>query len=221
MTTEILLIPEININSQTMIAHNPHFYDQHGKNSAVIDAELARQRLNALNKRSGPRVGDFVWFPDENKPRRFTYDWGDGSMQTTAKQSNDSSFHITRGRYCDFSGSLDSPVWLDQCHDTGNKLLGRVWFFSRNLSGAHRDVDVTLPFRVYEYWPVKLICPNCQHDSCEAIRFCDGCNMRVCQGCFDEHVFDFPCHVCNTYPERNDQGELTGKGCACTTQHPQ
>jgi hypothetical protein len=214
MTTEILLIPEININSQTMISHNPYFYE-YRKHSAVIDAELARQRLNALNKRNGPRVGDFVWFPDENKPRRFTCDLSDGSMQTTTRQSNDSSFHITRGGYCDFSGSLDSPVWLDQCHDTGKKLLGRVWFFSRNLSGAHRDVDVTLPFRVYEYWPVKLICPNCQHDNCQAIRFCDGCNMRVCQGCFDEHVFDFPCHVCNTYPERNDQGELTDKGCAC------
>lgn len=220
MITEMLLIPEININAQTMIAQNPYFYE-YRKHSAVIDAELARQRLNALNTRNGPRVGDFVWFPDADKPRRFACDLSDGSMQTTHKQSNDSSFHITRGGYCNFSGSLDSPIWLDQCHDTGNKLLGRVWFFSRSLSGAHRDVNIRLPFRVYEYWSVKLICENCQHDNCHAIRFCHGCNMRVCQGCFYEHVFDFPCHVCNTDPERNDQGELTGKGCACTTHHPQ
>jgi len=216
MTTEFLLIPEININSQTMITRNPYFYE-YRKDSAVIDAELARQRLNALNKRNGPRVGDFVWFPDENMPRRFTYNWGDGSIQTTTKQSTDSSFHITRGGYCDFSGSLDSAIWLNQCHDTGKKRLGWVWFFSRNLSGAYRDVNVALPFRLYEYWPIKLICSNCQHDNCEAIRFCDGCNMRVCQGCFDEHVFDFPCHVCKTNSEPNDQGELTGKGCLCTT----
>lgn len=212
----MLLLPEININSKMILTQNPNFY-QYSTSSAVIDAELARQRLDALNKRNGPRVGDFVWFPNEHKPRRFTYDWSDGSIQTTTKNSNDSSFHITRSGYCDFSGSLDSAIWLDQCHDTGEKLLGRVWFFSRDLSGAHRDVTVRLPFRVYEYWPIRLICQNCQHEDCEAIRFCEGCNMRVCQGCFDEHVFDFPCHICKTYPERNDQGELTGNGCACTT----
>ena len=206
----MLLIPEFNINGQTLI------YD-YGANPAVVDVELARQRLNALNKRTGPRVGDFVWFPGEERPRRFTHDLSDGSIQTTIKQSNDSSFYITRNGYCDFSGSLDSPIWLDQCHDTGEKRLGGVWFFSRNLSGAHRGVTVRLPFRVYEYWPVKLICPNCHHDNCQAIRFCDGCNMRVCQGCFAEHVFDFPCHICHTYPERNAQGELTDKGCACIT----
>jgi hypothetical protein len=214
------LIPEININSQTMLTQNPYFY-QYGTNSAVIDAELARQRLDSLNKRNGPRVGDFVWFPNEHRPRRFTYDWSDGSIQTTTKKSNDSSFQITRDGHCHFSGSLDSAIWLDQCHDTGQKLLGRVWFFSRDLSGAYRDVTVSLPFRVYEYWPIKLICPNCHHEDCEAVRFCDDCNMRVCQSCFDEHVFDFPSHICNTHPEANDQSDLTEKGYKCTTRHPQ
>jgi hypothetical protein len=51
----MLLIPEININSRTLINQNPHFYE-YRKNSAVIDVEIARQRLNALNKRTGPRV---------------------------------------------------------------------------------------------------------------------------------------------------------------------
>jgi len=195
----MLLIPELNINTQTMITLNPHFY-QYGSTSPVVDAELARQRLNALNRHTGPRVGDFVHFPNEGLPRRFTHDWNDGSMQTTIEGSYDSSFFIYRSGHCDFSGSLDSPIWLDHCHDTGKKLLGRVWVFSRNLSGPHRGVSVTLPFRLYEYWPIKIICPNCQHNDCEAIRFCDSCNMRVCQGCFDEHVFDGPCHVSNKPP---------------------
>ena len=189
----MLLIPEINIDTRTLI------YDP-GTSFTFVDVELARQRLDALNKRNGPRVGDFVWFPNEDKPRRFTNDLDDGSIQTTIRGSLDSSFHIFADGFCNFSGSLDSAIWLDQCHDTGKKLLGRVWFFSRNLSGAHRGVSVTLPFRVYEYWPIKLICQNCQHNDCEAIRFCDGCNMRVCQGCFDEHVFDGPCHVSNKPP---------------------
>lgn len=60
----MLLISEININSRTLINHPPQFYE-YRKNSAVIDAERARQRLNGLNKRTGPRVGDFVWFPNE------------------------------------------------------------------------------------------------------------------------------------------------------------
>lgn len=186
----MLLIPEININIRNLI------YD-YSTNPTLIDVELARQRLDALNKHNGPRVGDFVWFPNEDKPRRFTYDLSDGSIQTTIRGSHDSSFHIFGDGCCNFSGSLDSAIWLDQCHDTGNKLLGRVWFFSRNLSGPHRGVSVKLPFRVYEYWPIKLICETCQHRDCEAIRFCHGRNMRVCQGCFDEHVFGRPCHVCN------------------------
>lgn len=41
----MLLIPEININSQTLINQNPNFYE-YRKNSAVIDAEIARQQLN-------------------------------------------------------------------------------------------------------------------------------------------------------------------------------
>ena len=204
----MLLIPEINIDIHTLI------YDP-GTSFTFVDVELARQRLDALNKRSGPRVGDFVWFPNEEQPRRFTNDLNDGSIQTTVRGSRDSSFHIFGDGYCNFSGSLDSAIWLDQCHDTGKKLLGRVWFFSRNLSGAHRGVSVNLPFRLYEYWPIKLICENCQHQDCEAIRFCDGCSMRVCQGCFGEHVFDLPCHVCHKYPERNERGELTTHGCAC------
>ena len=201
----MLLIPEININALTIINQNQHFYEN-GSTSPNVDAELARQRLNALNNRTGPRVGDFVHFPDEEQPRRFTYDWNDGSMQTTIKGSRDASFHIYRNGYCDFSGSLDSEIPIDQCHDTGKKRLGRVWFFSCDSSGPHRGVNVNLPFRVYDYWPVKVICPNCLHEHCEASRFCNDYNMRVCNGCFNENVFDFPCHICNT--ERSI-------GCGC------
>lgn len=74
------LIPEININIKNLI------YDC-GTNVAVIDVELARQRLDALNKHNGPRIGDFVWFPNEDRPRRFTCDLSDGSMQTTTNLS--------------------------------------------------------------------------------------------------------------------------------------
>ncbi len=37
-------------------------------------------------------------------------------------------------------------------------------------------------------------CPNCS-DGCTARRYCDGCHAVLCQGCYDEHNSDAPCHV--------------------------
>jgi hypothetical protein len=161
---ETRMLCQINFSSASMIEQNPYFYTNNfdgvysSPKDAKIDAELAHQRLTALNKRPGPRVGDFVQFPGECAPRRFTYDWSDGTMQTTVPPkghpcSGDVSFHMYRNGHCDFSGSLDPSIPLERCADSGETRLGRVWFFSRDWSGAHRGVSVMMPFRVYNYQP--------------------------------------------------------------------
>lgn len=37
-------------------------------------------------------------------------------------------------------------------------------------------------------------CPNCD-DGCLIAIHCDGCDVDLCQGCYDEHNKDAPCHV--------------------------
>jgi len=36
-------------------------------------------------------------------------------------------------------------------------------------------------------------CRNCD-DGCTAVRFCDGCDETLCEGCWAEHNEDAPCH---------------------------
>ena len=36
-------------------------------------------------------------------------------------------------------------------------------------------------------------CPNCA-DGCTATRYCDGCDMTICEGCYAEHNEDAPDH---------------------------
>ncbi|KKL66028.1 hypothetical protein LCGC14_2149080 [marine sediment metagenome] len=36
-------------------------------------------------------------------------------------------------------------------------------------------------------------CLNCD-DGCKAARFCDGCDEKLCVGCWSEHNKDAPCH---------------------------
>ena len=153
------------ITAETMKTWNPYTYGELSRDpfispeNAAIDAELTMQRINAMSAIAGPRVGDFVQFPNEDTPRRFTHDWQDGTMQTTVAPkghpcSGDMSFHIFKNGVCSFSGSLDPSIPLDQCVDTGEVKDGRVWFFSRDWSGAHRGVSALIPFRVYRYTPV-------------------------------------------------------------------
>lgn len=120
------------------------------QHSAKENWELLQRRIEAVASRSGPIVGDFVRFPGEDKPRRFTHDWKDGGIQTTCANSN-GDFYLSVDGFCDYSGSLDPCIPVDKLRDTGETKEGRVWFFSRELAGAHRGVYAFVPFRVYEY----------------------------------------------------------------------
>lgn len=127
--------------------YHPATADQHSER----DFDLLSERIKQLNKREGPRVGDFVILPDESI-RRFTHDWTD-SLQTTIRQGNDSSFYFSPNGFCDFSGSLDDSLPIERLEDTNETRLGRVWFFSNNIARAHNAVHAQVSFRVYRYRP--------------------------------------------------------------------
>jgi hypothetical protein len=118
---------------------NPAFDDK--------DAVILRNRIEAWDKRTGPRVGDFVLMPNGQK-RRFTHAWDDG-MQTTYPGFGNGSFHFGKEGYMDYSGSLDSSIKFERIVDTGECEEGVAWFFHHNEMRAHNGVDCHVPCRVY------------------------------------------------------------------------
>lgn len=110
------------------------------------DAEILNRRISLYNRRTGPRVGDFLRMQD-GAMLRFTHDWGD-DIQTTIKGCGDASFYLGNG-YCSFSGSLDSAIPKTRIHATDEIKDGSVWFFHHDHAQAHNGVYTTMPFRVY------------------------------------------------------------------------
>jgi hypothetical protein len=114
------------------------------------DAEILEERVTKLNKRSGPRVGDFVRFPN-GTVHRFSYIWDfeDGS-DILAQTADDGSFYLTECGGVSFSGSLYRGVPGESLTRTDEKRNGEVWFFHHNSAGAGCGVHAFVEFRVYE-----------------------------------------------------------------------
>jgi hypothetical protein len=131
-------------------ALNQHFYRPESMAQySQRDFALLGDRVAKLNQRRGPRVGDFVIMPDESI-LRFTHDWTD-SLQTTIPHNTDSSFYFSPNGFCDFSGSLDDALPIEQLEETADTRLGRVWFFANDSARAHNRVIAEVSFRVYKY----------------------------------------------------------------------
>jgi len=118
------------------------------------DFDILTARIKKLNERQGPRIGDFVIFPDGSE-LQFTYDWSDvgGGIQTTSPTVKDASFYLSQLGLCDYSGALDSPLPVSALEEANETRLGLVWFFSNDSPRAHNGVTARVPFRVYRYKP--------------------------------------------------------------------
>jgi hypothetical protein len=116
------------------------------KDQAILD-----QRIATWDKRSGPRVGDFVEMPD-GALLRFTHDWGSDIQTTCRKMSGDVSFYFGNG-YMSFSGSLDPAICKSKLTQVASTMPGNVWFFHHNERRAHNGVYFKIPCRVYRYQP--------------------------------------------------------------------
>lgn len=120
------------------------------------DLEILRSRVDELNERTGPRVGDFVRFAD-GVTRRVSHLWAwdvrtDGPRPAdwvdSAQTSDGGSFYLGDG-YVSMSGGLHPGVPLETLTDTGELLSGQCWFFHHDWHRAHNGVNVCVPFRLY------------------------------------------------------------------------
>src|SRR5208282_6740930 len=109
------------------------------------DEGILAKREELFNQRSGPRVGDYVIFPDEHT-ERFSHDWGE-SIQTTDGRYGQ-SFYLGNG-YADFSGGLNPSIPKSALMDTGKPMRGTFWFFHHDMPGAYRGVRFSIACRVY------------------------------------------------------------------------
>lgn len=116
------------------------------KNQVIADG--LRETREAFTGK--PRVGDFVIMPNGSFER--CCNSTAHGMQTT----EGGSFSLSRSGEGSFSGGLNRPQLWEYFKETGETKLGRFWFFSHNIVGAGRAVDVFLPCRVFKLEPFEM-----------------------------------------------------------------
>jgi len=110
------------------------------------DEAIRQRRIALLNRREGPRCGDYVEFAD-GVVRRVSHVWcfePDGYVQT----STDGSFYLGDG-HVSFSGALFPGVSSDTLTKTEQTRPGHVWFFHHDYPMAFNGVNTKIDFRVY------------------------------------------------------------------------
>jgi hypothetical protein len=106
-------------------------------------------RVEAWNKRTGPRVGDFIEMLD-GTTRRFAHNWDEHGLQVTCGDGDKGSFYFDRAGVMSMSGSLDPTIPLERIEElTGKRRSGWCWFFHHDFPQAHSAVHFTVPCRVY------------------------------------------------------------------------
>jgi len=115
------------------------------------DRDILFKRVQERDEIEGPKVGDFVRFPD-GRLERFTYDWDD-AIQTTMKGFGEGSFYLHENGGSSYSGGLDPAIPKECLTKLPEIKDGRFWFFHHNYATAHNGVDVMVPCRVYGYIP--------------------------------------------------------------------
>ncbi len=120
---------------------------EHHIADAKINLELLKQKIVEYDKRTGPRVGDYLELPYGMKTR-FTHAWDEGIQIG----GGSSSFYLGKG-YISYSGGLDPSIEYKYLQDTGTKEDGMVWFFNKDWSGGGRGVNFYMPFRVFKLTP--------------------------------------------------------------------
>lgn len=106
------------------------------------DLALLTQRQAALDAIPGPRVGDWVEFPD-SIVRRISYLW-----PADAQTSDGGSFYLGKG-YVSMSGSLYRSVPTASLVRTERTRPGSVWFFHHDFPAALGGVETSALFRIY------------------------------------------------------------------------
>jgi hypothetical protein len=112
------------------------------------DSAILAKREALFNAHPGPRVGDYVQFPDHHV-ERFSHDWGD-SIQTTDGLYGQ-SFYLDRTGYADFSGGLNPAIAKAELVDLLAPMRGSFWFFHHDQARASNGVEFSIACRVFSY----------------------------------------------------------------------
>jgi len=114
------------------------------------DRDILRKRVKLLNKRKGPRVGDYLRLPD-GKITRITYIWSnsDGSPYSIQAGGGNYGYYLGDG-YVSYSGGLDPGFKMSKytIKRSGTK-PGHVWFFHNDWREADNSVNAVVRFRVF------------------------------------------------------------------------
>lgn len=162
-----------------------------------VDKGIIIERKRIYAKKEGPRIGDFVEFPDGRRAR-FTHDWDDALQTTTPSDTGEGGRFYFGSGYCSYSGSLDPSIPkidLKLVDNFGPE--GSVWIFHHDRQEAHNGVDTTIQFRLYKYYPglgeylrkpggkrKYILAPGAFHGSVRSSAFeCNNGEFRV-----DHHV---------------------------------
>jgi hypothetical protein len=107
--------------------------------------QILAERVNLYDQIEGPRVGDYLLYPDGSY-RRFSHDWGEDIQVTCGKYGG--SFYLGNG-YVSYSGALDPAIPKDELVETGQYKKGRFWFFDRDYARAGGGIETEVLVRVY------------------------------------------------------------------------
>lgn len=111
------------------------------------DSDLLTERVCKWDKRSGPRVGDYIVFAD-GITHRFSHDHGkEWGIQTSPIGG---SFYMTPSGHSSYSGGLQPAIKHDELENTGKRRLGAVWFFHHEHATASNAVMAKIPCRVFK-----------------------------------------------------------------------
>lgn len=106
--------------------------------------QILKSRTLQFNKTKGPRVGDYLKYPDGSFTR-FTVDLGE-SLQTGGERGS----YFLYGSCCDYSGGCDSGIKKSDLVPTRETKPGDLWFFDEGITGAGRRKDFQINFRVFD-----------------------------------------------------------------------
>lgn len=113
--------------------------------AAQRDLDILNKRVLEFDKRTGPRVGDYLELP-YGMFTRFTHAWDDGIQIGGGSES----YYLGDGGYISYSGGLDPSIEYSAILPTDQKKDGMIWFFHKGYSGGGRGVYSMIPFRVFK-----------------------------------------------------------------------
>ena len=117
------------------------------RDQAIVDARAIEYAAI-----EGPRVGDYLRFPD-GALIRVAHVWDGEGVQPSCERFGRGSYYLGStmggGGFCSYSGSLDPLVPVSALTRTDETKPGSVWIFHHNHPCGGGGRDTAIPFRIY------------------------------------------------------------------------